>query len=123
MPDRKKTIWLLVYNLSVKPGVRSTITSIVPGVTGTCGSGTYRVAEYFDHLDSIGIGPNVAHLIGHGTVRRTVMGQEDRAPDADEMQEMKELFAIGMKGGAAGFSTGLFYAPGSYSETDEIIER
>jgi len=91
-------------------------------VTGNCGSGTYRVAKYFDHLDSIGIGPNVAHLIGHGTVRRTVMGQEDRAPDAQELAQMKELFATGMNGGAAGFSTGLFYAPGSYSETEEIIE-
>ncbi|MCK5462883.1 MAG: amidohydrolase family protein, partial [Bacteroidales bacterium] len=91
-------------------------------VTGNCGSGTYRVEEYFDHLDSIGIGPNVVHLIGHGTVRRTVMGQEDRTPNADEMEEMKELFAMGMKGGAAGFSTGLFYAPGSYAETAEIIE-
>ena len=91
-------------------------------VTGNCGSGTYKVTEFFNHLDSIGIGPNVVHLIGHGTVRRTVMGQEDRAPTDDEMEEMKELFAIGMKGGAAGFSTGLFYAPGSYSETNEIIE-
>ena len=91
-------------------------------VTGNCGSGTYQVMEFFDHLDSIGIGPNVAHLIGHGTVRHTVMGQEDRAPDAQELEQMKELFAIGMKAGAAGFSTGLFYAPGSYAETSEIIE-
>ena len=91
-------------------------------VTGNCGSGTYKVAEFFDHLDSIGTGPNVVHLIGHGTVRSTVMGQEDRAPAADEMEEMKELLAMGMKGGAAGFSTGLFYAPGSYAETEEIIE-
>ena len=91
-------------------------------VTGNCGSGTYRVTEYFDHLDSIGIGPNVVHLIGHGTVRGTVMGQENRAPAADEMEQMKELLAMGMKGGAVGFSTGLFYAPGSYAETGEIIE-
>jgi N-acyl-D-aspartate/D-glutamate deacylase len=91
-------------------------------VTGNCGSGTYRVTEFFDHLDSIGIGPNVVHLIGHGTIRHTVMGQEDRAPSTDEMEQMKELLAMGMKGGAIGFSTGLFYAPGSYAETDEIIE-
>jgi N-acyl-D-aspartate/D-glutamate deacylase len=91
-------------------------------VTGNCGSGTYQVMEFFDHLDSIGIGPNVVHLIGHGTVRHTVMGQEDRAPNAQELEQMKELFAIGMQGGAAGFSTGLFYAPGSYAETSEIIE-
>lgn len=91
-------------------------------VTGNCGGGTYRVKEYFDLLDSIGIGPNVVHLIGHGTVRNTVMGQENRAPSGEEMEKMKELFAMGMKGGAAGFSTGLFYAPGSFAETAEIIE-
>jgi N-acyl-D-amino-acid deacylase len=91
-------------------------------VTGNCGSGTYRVKEFFKHLDSIGIGPNCVHLIGHGTLRNAVMGQENRAPAADEMEEMKELLAGGMKGGAAGFSTGLFYAPGSYAETGEIIE-
>lgn len=91
-------------------------------VTGNCGSGTYKVDEFFHHIDSQGIGPNAVHLVGHNTVRRTVMGQEDRAPTQEEMDQMKELFAEGMKGGAVGFSTGLFYAPGSYAKTDEIIE-
>ncbi len=91
-------------------------------VTGNCGSGTYRVAEYFNHLDSIGIGPNVVHLVGHGTIRNAVTGQENRAPTEGEMEQMKELLAMGMKGGAVGMSTGLFYAPGSYAETSEIIE-
>lgn len=91
-------------------------------VTGNCGSGTYRVAEYFHNLDSAGIGLNVVHLVGHGTVRRAVMGQEAREPTEKELEQMKELMARGMKGGAVGFSTGLFYAPGSYAKTDEIVE-
>jgi N-acyl-D-aspartate/D-glutamate deacylase len=91
-------------------------------VTGNCGGGTYKVKEFFHQLDSIGIGPNVVHLIGHNTVRTAIMGYQDREPTAEELEQMKEMFAEGMKGGAVGFSTGLFYAPGSYSKTGEIID-
>jgi N-acyl-D-amino-acid deacylase len=91
-------------------------------VTGNCGGGTYRVEEFFSKLDSQGIGPNVIHLVGHGTVRGAVMGQEDREPTADELEQMKKLIAQAMEGGAAGFSTGLFYAPGSFAKTEEIVE-
>ncbi|UCE22395.1 MAG: D-aminoacylase [Candidatus Aminicenantes bacterium] len=91
-------------------------------VTGNCGGGTYRVEEFFSKLDSQGIGPNVIHLVGHGTVRREVMGQEAREPTADELDQMKKLIAQGMEEGAVGFSTGLFYAPGSFAKTEEIVE-
>lgn len=91
-------------------------------VTGNCGGGTYRVREFFNKLDSLGIGPNVIHLVGHGTVRRAVMGQEAREPTPEELERMKAFLAQGMEGGAVGFSTGLFYAPGSYAKTEEIIE-
>ena len=91
-------------------------------VTGNCGSGTYKVREYFSKLDSQGIGPNVVHLIGHGTIRRVVMGQEAREPTEEEIGQMKSLISQGMEEGAVGFSTGLFYTPGSYTKTDEIVE-
>ena len=95
---------------------------VVTVVTGNCGVGTYRVAEYFSKLDSMGIGPNVVHLIGHGTVRKAIMGQAAREPTGKELEKMKKLIAKGMEDGAAGFSTGLFYTPGSYARTKEIIE-
>lgn len=91
-------------------------------VTGNCGGGTYRVQEFFSKLESQGIGPNVIHLVGHGTVRSAVMGQEAREPTADELGQMIKLISQGMEGGAAGFSTGLFYAPGSFAKTEEIVE-
>ncbi|MFC2158759.1 amidohydrolase family protein [Acidobacteriota bacterium] len=91
-------------------------------VTGNCGGGTYEVEEYFKRLEKQGIGPNVIHLIGHGTVRRAVLGMEDREPTSEELGRMKTLLEQGMNQGAWGFSTGLFYAPGSYARTDEIIE-
>ena len=89
-------------------------------VTGNCGSGTFAVANYFAHLDSIGIGPNVVHLIGHGTVRRQVMGMADKAANADELAAMTELVVRGMEQGAVGMSSGLFYAPGSYASVTEL---
>jgi len=91
-------------------------------VTGNCGGGTYRVEEFFSKLESQGVGLNVIHLVGHGTIRKIAMGQEAREPSDEELERMKKLLAQGMAEGAAGFSTGLFYAPGSYAKTDEIVE-
>ncbi|MFC2124824.1 amidohydrolase family protein [Bacteroidota bacterium] len=91
-------------------------------VSGNCGGGTYKVEEYFSRLNSIGIGPNVAHLAGHATIRRSVMGMDDRDPSKEELEEMKNLVKSAMEQGAIGISTGLFYSPGSFTKADEIIE-
>jgi N-acyl-D-aspartate/D-glutamate deacylase len=61
-------------------------------------------------------------FVGHGTVRRRVMGTANRAPTADELERMKELVAQGMSEGALGLSTGLAYVPGQYARTEEVIE-
>lgn len=67
-----------------------------------------------------GLGVNVAQLVPHGSVRRAVLGMEDRLPGPDELAEMKALVRAGMEEGAFGMSSGPFYAPGSYSDTDEL---
>ena len=67
-----------------------------------------------------GLGVNVAQLVPHGSVRRAVLGMEDRLPGHDELEEMKALVRAGMEEGAFGMSSGPFYAPGSYSDTDEL---
>ncbi|MBN1224754.1 MAG: D-aminoacylase [Candidatus Aminicenantes bacterium] len=90
-------------------------------VTGNCGSGTHRVAKYFRKMKAQGIGLNVVHLVGHGTVRGVVLKGDDREPDAEELARMKSLVRRALEEGAAGLSTGLFYAPGSYARTDEVI--
>jgi N-acyl-D-amino-acid deacylase len=91
-------------------------------VTGNCGSGTFKVAEFFSQLEEQGIGTNIVHLVGHGTIRRAVMKNADREPTREELERMKALVDQAMQEGAAGLSTGLFYAPGSYAKTEEIIE-
>ncbi|MFB6221085.1 MAG: amidohydrolase family protein [Halolamina sp.] len=79
------------------------------------------MAGYLDYLDSDGLSLNAGSLVGHGNVRAAVIGYDDRAPTADELDEMQELVAEAMADGAVGLSTGLFYPPGSYAETDEVI--
>jgi N-acyl-D-aspartate/D-glutamate deacylase len=67
------------------------------------------------------IGTNVAQFVPHGSIRREVMGMSDRDPDAAELARMVELSRKGMADGAVGLSSGLYYAPGSYSKTAEVI--
>ena len=78
-------------------------------------------AGYIDASKKAKATVNIAFQIGHASLRLAVMGQEDRPPTADELTEMKRLAGESMDAGALGFSTGLFYAPGYYARTDEVI--
>jgi N-acyl-D-amino-acid deacylase len=80
------------------------------------------LGEYLDRLERQGITLNVAQLVGHGTIRTAVMGHEKRPPTREELDEMKALVALAMEDGAFGMSTGLFYLPGGFADTEEVIE-
>ncbi|WP_347923970.1 D-aminoacylase [Pontimicrobium sp. SW4] len=99
---------------------------IMQGVTtslgGPDGSSPWPMGKYLDTLDQIGVGMNVAYLVGHNTVRRNVMNLDNRAPTNDELKQMKSQISQAMDEGAFGISTGLKYLPGSFSEVDEVIE-
>ncbi len=69
-----------------------------------------------------GLGVNAALLVPHGSVRRAVLGMEDRAPTPPELERMKDLVRAGMDDGAFGMSSGPYYAPGSFATTEELIE-
>ncbi|MHA2369617.1 MAG: N-acyl-D-amino-acid deacylase family protein, partial [Candidatus Hodarchaeales archaeon] len=60
--------------------------------------------------------------VGHGLIRISAMGLDDRAPSVDELEIMKELTAEAMQAGAYGLSTGLIYPPGIFAKTEELIE-
>jgi N-acyl-D-amino-acid deacylase len=79
-------------------------------------------ADYLGFLREKGTSVNVVPMVGHGTVRGMALGQEDRPPTADEMAEMQRLVAQAMDEGAWGLSTGLIYAPSSFSNTEELVE-
>ena len=75
-----------------------------------------------EYASSLVIAPNIAFFAGHNWTRKQVLGLDNRAPDSDELQAMRDLVEQSMQQGAMGFSTGLLYVPGHYAETDEIIE-
>jgi N-acyl-D-aspartate/D-glutamate deacylase len=78
--------------------------------------------EYAAALEASGLSINVLGLVGHGTLRTTVMGFSPAAPDARQLEHMKNLLADALSDGACGLSTGLIYAPGCFAETRELIE-
>ena len=78
--------------------------------------------EYLSEEEKAGLGANVAHMVGHGTIREAGMGPEARAPTAKELRIMKELTVEAMKAGAYGISSGLIYPPGIFAKTRELIE-
>ncbi len=69
-----------------------------------------------------GLGVNAALLVPHGSVRAAVLGMQDREPAPAELDRMRQLVRAGMEAGAFGLSSGPFYAPGSYSKTEELVE-
>ena len=76
---------------------------------------------YLTELEKSGSTINVAARVGHGTVRRVVMGMDARNATLEETDRMTGIVAESLDAGALGMSTGLWYAPGSYSLADEVI--
>jgi N-acyl-D-aspartate/D-glutamate deacylase len=91
-------------------------------ITGNDGHGTYEVGELLARWERHGIGTNAAVLVGHGAVRRGVMGASSADPTPAQLDSMRALVRQAMRDGAVGLSSGLFYAPGSFAKTEEVIE-
>lgn len=85
------------------------------------GGGPIDLEQQRNRYRRQGIGPNVGLFVPHGSIRRDVMGMSDRDPDSEQIAKMVDMVRQGMRAGAVGLSSGLYYAPGSYSKTDEVI--
>lgn len=94
------------------------VTSVV---TGNCGGSETNLANWFAYIEQQHSGINVASLIGHNSVRSAVMGRANRLATPEEIGKMQALIEKAMQDGAVGFSTGLIYIPGTYSNTDEVV--
>ncbi len=100
--------------------------ALLQGVTtlteGNDGSSPWPIAEHYREIEELEISANWAVFVGQGTIRSIVIGAGDRDATAPELERMKEMVAQAMEEGALGISTGLFYVPGSFTSTEEVIE-
>ena len=78
--------------------------------------------NYLKMIEKVGPGVNECYLVPHGNIRMEAMGLDNRQPNDEEIEKMKEITRREMEAGAFGLSTGLIYIPCAYSESKEIIE-
>ncbi len=102
-----------------RPLVAEGVTTVVVNPDG---GGPVDLVAQRTALLKDGLGVNVAQFVPHGSVRATVLGMSDRDPTPAELDRMRGLVRAGMEAGAFGLSSGPFYAPGSYSKTEELVE-
>jgi N-acyl-D-amino-acid deacylase len=90
-------------------------------VTGNDGQGPINIGAMLHKFEKQGIGTNAALLVGQGVVRREVMGMSDAASTSEQLERMRNMVDRAMQEGAFGMSTGLYYAPGNFAKTEEVI--
>ena len=99
--------------------VRQGVTTLI---TGPDGFSPVPVRPALELAAKTTITPNLGTFIGHGAIRSAVFGSVNRQPTPDELDRMRTLMREGMRDGAFGLSTGLFYVPATFSKTDEVVE-
>ena len=99
--------------------VRQGVTTVIEGPDG---SSAVPLAPFLQKLDALQKSVNIGSFIGQGSVRSAVIGDADRKATPEEIQKMQSLVEGGMKDGAFGMSTGLFYVPGTFTPTSEVVE-
>jgi N-acyl-D-amino-acid deacylase len=121
----------IFVNQKAESAIRQGITSMIVGNCGgsaapqlkrTANRDWRSYKEYLNKIEAHGTAVNFGGFVGHGRIRRMVMGMEARPANPEEIGKMKRLVQESMEGGAMGFSTGLEYAPGANATTEELIE-
>jgi N-acyl-D-amino-acid deacylase len=79
-------------------------------------------AEHLQRIEEHGVATNFIPLAGHGTLRKLIMGMEERAATADDLAAMQRELAAALEAGAWGLSSGLEYPPSSYADVAELTE-
>lgn len=99
--------------------VRQGVTTVIEGPDG---GSPVPLGPFLARLDSLPKAVNIGSFIGQGSVRSAVIGEVNRRPSPEELNRMRALVEQGMRDGAFGLSSGLFYVPGAFTPTEEVIE-
>jgi N-acyl-D-amino-acid deacylase len=99
--------------------VRQGVTTLVEGPDG---GSPIPLKPFLAKVAATRISPNFLSFIGQGSVRSAVMGDVNRQATPEELERMRGLVRQGMEDGAFGLSSGLFYVPGNFTPTDELVE-
>lgn len=99
--------------------IRQGVTTLLEGNDG---SSPLPLAPFFEKLAQNKMAVNFGSFVGQGSIRQQVLGLENRKATAGEIGQMKQLARQAMLDGAFGLSTGLFYVPGNFTPTEEVIE-
>jgi N-acyl-D-amino-acid deacylase len=91
-------------------------------IAGPDGSSALPVGPWLESVAALPRTVNVGTMVGHGTIRGRVVGSANRAPTSAERDRMRELAEQAMREGALGLSTGLFYVPGTFATTEEVVD-
>jgi dihydroorotase/N-acyl-D-amino-acid deacylase len=97
--------------------VRQGVTTLIEGPDG---SSPLPLKPFLDKLAALKTSVNIGSFVGQGTIRGEVIGEGDRAATAADIERMTQLVEQGMRDGAFGLSSGLFYVPGSFATTAEV---
>ena len=140
LPPHTATLTLEAKGLAISPGfidthshsrrgifdvptaenvIRQGVTTLMEGPDG---GSPIPVKPFLDRLRNTPISVNMGTMVGHGSVRSAVMGSQNRKATDAELQKMRDIVRQSMLDGAFGMSTGLFYVPGNYAPTEEVIE-
>ena len=99
--------------------IRQGVTTLIEGPDG---SSPLPIKDFLDKVAALRTAPNFGTFVGQGTIRDHVMGLVNRPATQAELEKMREVTRQAMRDGAFGMSTGLFYVPGNFTPTVEVIE-
>src|SRR5919108_3473690 len=99
--------------------VRQGVTTLIEGPDG---GSAVPLAPFLDKVAALRTSANFASFIGQGSIRSAVIGEVNRTASSDELERMRDLVRQGMEDGALGLSSGLFYVPGTFTPTAEVVE-